>query len=255
MSGIDVFGLAGKTVLVVGGTRGIGREISLQFARSGAQVLANFVRDLGAAQSLVEVAAGESLDLEVIRADVSRDTGMASLRERLDQKMPRLSILVYAAATGVHRPADELTNRHFDFTFGLNVRAFLELARHCRTRMTNGGAIVALSSEGAERGIATYSLVGASKSALESLCRHLAVEWGDAGIRVNTLSPGIVATQAWSALPDAERRLADAKARSPLGRLTRSADVAWAAQFLCSDAAAGISGTTLVVDGGARIAG
>lgn len=251
----DAFGLAGKTVLVVGGTRGIGREISLRFARSGARVLAVFVRDRDAADALAGVAAGESLDLEVLRADVTRDAGIRALMDRVDQQMPKLSALVYVAATGVHRPASELSGRHFDFTFALNVRAFLEIARYCRSRMTDGGAILALSSEGAQRGIATYSLVGASKGALESLCRHLAVEWGSQGIRVNVLVPGTVATQAWAALPDAEQRLMQAQARSPRGRLSTALEVAWAAQFLCSRAGSGVSGATLVVDGGASIVG
>jgi enoyl-[acyl-carrier protein] reductase III len=255
MKGTEAFGLAGKTAVVVGGTRGIGREISLQFARSGARVLANFVRDATAAHSLTEIAASEALDLQVVKGDVSRDSGIAALREQLDVQMPQLSILVFAAATGVHRYATELSNRHFDFTFALNVRAFLEVAQLCRARMSQGGAIVALSSEGAERAIPTYSLVGASKAALESLCRHLAVEWGAAGIRVNVLSPGSVPTDAWTALPDAERRLASAVERAPLRRLASALDVALAAQFLCSNGAACISGTTLVVDAGARIAG
>lgn len=255
MKGTQAFALADKTVLVVGGTRGIGRAISLQFARSGARVLANFVRDLEGAQGLMDIAAGESLDIEVVKADVSREAGVKTLLEQLERKMPRLSALVFAAATGVHRPASELTTRHFDFTFALNVRAFLDVAQHCRGRMHPGSAIVALSSEGAARGIRTYSLVGASKGALESLCRHLAVEWGGDGIRVNVLSPGTVVTEAWTALPDADRRLAAASQRSALGRLTTVEDVALAAQFLCSDAAGGMSGATLVVDGGARIAG
>jgi enoyl-[acyl-carrier protein] reductase III len=137
----------------------------------------------------------------------------------------------------------------------LNVRSFLELAQQCRKRMTAGGAIVALSSEGAERGISTYSLVGASKGALESLCRHLAVEWGSAHVRVNVLSPGTVATDAWKALPGAEQRLRHAAERSPAGRLVTAEEAALTAQFLCSDAAAAISGITLVVDGGTRIRG
>jgi len=75
------------------------------------------------------------------------------------------------------------------------------------------------------------------------------------GIRVNVLSPGTVLTDAWKVLPDAEARLADASRRSLLDRLTTAEEVAWAAQFLCSDAAAGVVGHTLVVDGGARIRG
>ena len=100
--------------------------------------------------------------------------------------------------------------------------------------------------------MAQYTLVGASKGALESLARHLAAELAPKGIRVNVLSPGTVLTDAWTVLPDAEARLAEAGRRSFLGRLTTAEEVAWAAQFLCSDAASGVVGHTLVVDGGAR---
>jgi len=88
---------------------------------------------------------------------------------------------------------------------------------------------------------------------LESLARHLAVELAPRGIRVNILSPGSVETEAWDAFPDKEQRLAEAARRAPIGRTVTLEEVACAAQFLCSTAARGIVGHTLVVDGGARI--
>jgi enoyl-[acyl-carrier protein] reductase III len=145
--------------------------------------------------------------------------------------------------------------RHFDWTFALNVRAFFDLVQHLLPRLENGASIVGVSSEGAVRAIPHYTLVGATKGALESLVRHLAAELGPRGIRVNALSPGTVLTDAWNVLPDREQRLAEAKRRSPLGRLVTLEEVAAAALFLCSAAAAGVNGHTLVVDGGTRIVG
>ena len=101
----------------------------------------------------------------------------------------------------------------------------------------------------------SYSLVGSSKGALESLVRHLAVELAPKGIRMNILSPGTILTDAWKKIPDSEKRLAGAIEKTPIGRLCTAEEVAWAAQFLCSDASSGIVGHTLVVDGGARIVG
>jgi enoyl-[acyl-carrier protein] reductase III len=121
--------------------------------------------------------------------------------------------------------------------------------------MPSGSSIVAVSSEGATHAVSHYSLVGASKGALESLARHTAAELAPKGIRVNILSPGTVLTDAWKVLPDAESRLAEASRRSFLGRLTTLEEVASAAQFLCSDASSGLVGHTLVVDGGARMRG
>jgi enoyl-[acyl-carrier protein] reductase III len=145
--------------------------------------------------------------------------------------------------------------RHWDWTFALNARAFFELLQCLVPRMLAGSSIVAVSSEGAVRAVHQYTLVGASKGALESLARHVAAELGTRGIRVNVLSPGSVPTDTWKVLPDSERRLTEAARRSMLGRLTTLEEVAWAAQFLCSDAAGGVAGHTLVVDGGARLRG
>ena len=148
---------------------------------------------------------------------------------------------------------EELTLRQYDWTFALNVRAFFELVHQLLRKFETSASIVALSSEGAVHAVPQYTLVGASKGALESMVRHLAVEFAPRGIRVNALSPGSIMTDAWKALPDSERRLAEATRRSPSGRLTSVEEVASAAHFLCSDASSGVTGHTLVVDGGSRI--
>ena len=164
-----------------------------------------------------------------------------------------MSGLVYCAATGVHKPLSELTLRHFDWVFALNVRAFLDLVLRIGKRLSEGASIVAVSSEGGVRAVPFYALVGSSKGALESMARHLAAELGPRGIRVNILAPGAVMTDSWDGMPDRERRLEEARTRSPMKRLVTVEEVAFAAQFLCSDAASGISGDRLVVDGGAGI--
>ena len=249
------FAMHGKSVLVIGGTRGIGRAIALQLARAGADVVVNFVRGREAAERLCNEASAAGLSLHAVRADVTSDKALEQLAIEVEQRFPDLSTLVFAAATGVHRPIEELSGRHFDFTFALNVKAFLALVKRFIPKMEPGSSIIALSSEGAERAMPQYSLVGASKGALESLCRHLAVELADRGIRVNLLSPGTVQTDAWKALPDADRRLRETAARSPIGRLITAEEVGLAAQFLACDASAGLTGHTLVIDGGARIVG
>jgi enoyl-[acyl-carrier protein] reductase III len=251
----NAFSLERKSFLVAGGTRGIGRAISLQFARAGARVVANHVRDEASARTLEEEARSENLDLSTCRADLTGDKGKAHLLEFVDAKLGPLSGLVFCAATGVHKPFGELKPRHFDWTFSLNVKAFFELAGALLPRFHPPASIVVLSSQGARQVVPYYSLTGASKGALESLARHLAVELAPKGIRVNILSPGAVRTGAWSALPEGERRLAGAEKRTPLGRLTTPEEAARAAHFLCSDAAEGIVGQTLVVDGGMSLIG
>jgi enoyl-[acyl-carrier protein] reductase III len=246
-----LFSLADKRILVAGGTRGIGRAISSHFARSGARVIANYVRNDDAAHSLrVEVNEGR---LELCRGDLTTRDGIQQVLDAVGAEP--LDGFVFAAATGVHRPLGEVTLRHWDFTFALNVRAFFDLVKGLRPALTGGSSVVAISSEGAVHAFPNYALTGATKGALEAFCRHLALELAPAGIRVNVLSPGTVLTEALDAFPDKEARVREAIARAPRGRLTTPEEVAHAAHFLCCDASAGLSGHTLVVDGGQRIRG
>lgn len=251
----DLFSLKGKRVVITGGTRGVGRAISLRFARAGAEVLANYVRDSEAAERLQAEAGKEGISIHTARADLSTEKGTTRFLESVAERFPTISGFVHCAATGVHRPFTELTLRHFDWTYSLNVRAFFELVHRLLERFEKGSSILAVSSDGAVRAIPFYTLVGSSKGALESLVRHMAAELAPRGIRVNAIAPGTVLTDAWNVLPDREHRLAEASRRSPTGRLVTLEEVAGAAQFLCSDAASGVIGHTLVVDCGTRIVG
>ncbi len=246
-----LFSLGGRRFLVTGGTRGIGGAIARQLARAGAEVVSGYARNDDAAAAFEAALRAEGLAIETCRADLTRPGGVERLVAGLGDR--RLHGLVHAAATGVHGPLDKLDPRHWDFTFALNVRAFFELVRSLRPRLARPASLVALSSEGAVSAVSGYTLVGSSKGALEALCRHLAVELGGEGIRVNVLSPGAVETEAWKAMPDARARLVAETRRHPEKRLTSLEEVAAAALFLCAEASAGVNGHTLVVDGGARV--
>ena len=247
------FSLSEKTFLITGGTRGIGQAISLRFARAGATVIANYIRNEKSAEQLTAIAAQEGLGIALCRADLTSKEGLEKLERILAERAPQLTGLVHCAATGVHRPIEELTDRHFDWTFNLNVGAFFKLVKLCLPRFSKGSSIVAVSSWGALRVLPSYSLVGSSKGALEALARHLAVELAPRGVRVNILTAGAVLTDVWKAMPNSEARLAETIARTPAGRLVTPEEVAYTAQFLCSDASSGIIGHTLVIDGGTGI--
>ena len=249
----NLFSLRNKTVLVTGGTRGIGLAISLRFARAGASVVANYLRDEKSAQHLKEIAEQEHLAIALCRADLTTERGLEHLNQALEQGTPQLSGFVHCAATGIHRPIEELTERHLDWTFNLNLRVFFKLVKLLMERFSKGSSIVAVSSWGALRALPSYTLVGSSKAGLESLARHLAVELAPRGIRVNILTAGAVLTDAWKAMPNSEERIAETIRRTPGGRLVTAEEVAYGAQFLCSDASAGVIGHTLVVDGGAGV--
>ena len=249
------FSLNSKRILIVGGTRGIGRAISICFAISGASVIANYVRDTASADDLLQIAQKEGISIETCRADVTSKKGLEKLETHPGLKDEQLNGFVYCAATGVHRTINELTTRHFDWVFSLNVRAFFDLVKILIPKFAKGASIVVLSSIGAVRAVPAYTLIGASKGALESLSKHLAVELAPKGIRVNILSPGSVLTDAWNAMPDREKRISETIQRTPIERLVTLDEIALTAQFLCSDASTGIVGHTMVVDGGNRIIG
>ena len=250
----DPYALSGR-ILITGGTRGIGRAISLHFARAGASVTANYLRNQKAADELKAIADREQLSIELCRADLTTPRGVEQIERSIQDTPGPFTGLVHCAATGVHRSIPELNVRHFDWTFSLNVRAFFELMQVLMNRFAERSSVVVISSIGATRALPYYSLIGASKGALEAFARHLAVELIPRGIRVNILAPGIVATEVWNAIPEAENRIATAIGRTPIRRLVTPEEVASVAHFLCCPASMGIIGQTLVVDGGAAIVG
>lgn len=243
------------TFVVTGGTRGIGRAISERFARSGAQVIANYVRNEKAALELQSSAAQQGVPITICRADLTNADGLTRIEKCVRESNTALGGIVHCAATGTHRAIEALTGRHLDWTFALNARALFELVTRLLDRFDAAGCILAVSSLGASHALPHYTAVGASKGALEALIRHLAVELAPRGIRANALRPGAVATDAWHSIPDGEARLAEAARRSPSGRLVSVEELALCAQFLCSSAAAAVNGQSLVVDGGATIVG
>jgi enoyl-[acyl-carrier protein] reductase III len=251
----QLFSVSGKTILVTGGTRGIGLAITKALAEAGATVIANYVRDQKSAEAL-QAELGDK-NVSIVRADLSREKGMDKLFEALQQTLggETLDGLVHCAATGIHAPFDQLQLKHWDWTMNLNVRAFFDLMARAKNLFTPGASVIALSSEGAAKAIPNYSLVGASKGALESLCRHLAIEMSSAGVRINVLSPGSVLTDAWNAFPDKDERLQIVLDKIPGGKLTSLAEVSSVALFLCSDASRAINGQVIIVDHGERISG
>jgi enoyl-[acyl-carrier protein] reductase III len=245
--------LEGKVALVTGGSRGIGQAIAERLAAAGAAVAINYVRQATRAAEVaarIRDAGGRAL---TVRANVADPADLESMFGVLRTEFGRLDILVSNAASGVLRPALELTPRHWRWTMDINAGTLIPLAQHSVPMMPDGGAIIAVSSLGAVRVIPNYTAVGASKAALESLVRHLAVELAPRGIRVNAISAGVVDTEALRHFPNREELLGGAERRTPAGRLIEPGDVADAVLFLVSPLAKMVIGHTLVVDGGYSI--
>jgi enoyl-[acyl-carrier protein] reductase III len=238
--------IEGASVLVTGGSRGIGREIALRFADEGAKRVAiGYMRNDSAAEAVAEELRSRGAEPVLVRGNVS-STRVADEVTALGA----LDVLVHSAATGVARRALETEDKHWDWTLSANARAFLALTRAAAPSMPRGSSIVAISSLGSVRVLENYILVGASKAALESVVRYLGVELAPRGIRVNAVSGGVVETDALDAFPNKEHMLRDARERTPAGRMVEARDIADTVLFLAGPQSQMICGQTLIVDGG-----
>ncbi|TMJ98422.1 MAG: SDR family oxidoreductase [Actinobacteria bacterium] len=237
----------GKSVLVTGGSRGIGKGIALRFAELGAaRVAISYLRNDRAA----EETGGELRALGAEPVFLRGNLGDPGKATALAEQAGSIDVFVSNAASGVIRPALELEEKHWDWTLNANARALLTLTRALAPSMKPGSAIIAISSLGSQRVLDDYVLVGTSKAAAEALVRYLAVELAPLGIRVNTVSAGLVETGALEYFPNRDEMLAYYRSRTPAGRLVESQDVANAVCFLASPEAEMVRGHTLIVDGG-----
>jgi enoyl-[acyl-carrier protein] reductase III len=238
--------LENGSVLVTGGTRGIGKAIALRLASEGATRIAlGYLRNDKAAEAAADEIRAAGAEPILVRGNVASEKVVAEFASH-----GPYAAVVHNAATGVIKPALETEDKHWDWTLNANARALLSLARACAPDMPNGSSIVAVSSLGAQRVLENYVLVGTSKAALESVVRYLAVELSPRGIRVNAVSAGVVETEALDHFPNREQMLNAGKTRTPAGRLVEPEDVAGAVAFLCSPDADMLRGHTLIMDGG-----
>lgn len=250
-----MFELNGKVALVTGGSRGIGRAIAVRLAEHGVDIAVNYVRHKKDAEGTANEVEKLGRRCLLVKANVAKERDVAEMFETLQKHFKRLDILVSNAASGVLKPVLQLTERHWNWAMDINARALLPLVQHAVPLMPHGGRVIAVSSLGAVRAIENYTTVGASKAALESLVRHLAVELGPKQININTVSAGAVDTDALKKFPNRDEILSTALERTPMGRLTTPEDVADVALFLCSQFATMIQGQVITVDGGYAIKG
>ena len=247
--------LAGKVALVTGASRGIGRAIARKLASAGSDVAVNYYNSHDEAESLCAELRAMGRAAHAVQGSVGIPESVDDMFVEIGKHFDRLDIVVSNAASGVLKPAMEMSLKHWRWCMETNAFALDLLAQRAVPLMRDGGRIIALSSLGASRAMPDYGFIGASKAALESLVRTLAQELGPKNIRVNTVSAGVVDTDALRYFPNREQLLSNFAQRTPAGPVLSPDDVAGAVYLLCLPEAAMINGHTLVVDGGFCISG
>ncbi|TMG81231.1 MAG: enoyl-[acyl-carrier-protein] reductase FabL [Betaproteobacteria bacterium] len=247
--------LAGKVALVTGASRGIGRAIARKLGLAGCDIAANYYNSHDEAEALCAELRASGRRAYPVQGSVGIPDSVDEMFTEFRKHFDRVDIVVSNAASGVLKPAMEMSLKHWRWCMETNAFALDLLAQRAVPLMKDGGRVIAMSSLGASRAMPDYGFIGASKAALESLVRTLAQELGPRHIRVNAVSAGVVDTDALQYFPNREELLANFAHRTPAGPVLTPDDVAGAVYLLCLPEAAMITGHTLVVDGGFSISG
>jgi 3-oxoacyl-[acyl-carrier protein] reductase len=245
--------LSGKTALVTGASRGIGRASALALAKAGAQVLVHYGSDEKAAATVVGEIQQAGSRAEKIAADLRAADGPHALAKRVRAIVgDRLDILVANAGISKAATLEETTVEDFNDLFAVNVRAPYFLVQQLLPALCKGSSIVFTSSLAAHASAGALSAYAATKGAIDTLVKHFASALGSRGIRVNAVAPGVVETD-MSNFTKTEAGREVALGMQALKRIAQPDDIAPAVAFLASDDARWITGDTLRVDGGSKL--
>lgn len=245
--------LSGKTALVTGASRGIGRASALALAEAGAQVLIHYGKGADEAEAVATQIRSAGGRADIVAADLAAPDGPHELAKRVRKVVgDRLDILV--ANAGISRSAkiEDYTVADFDVLYAVNVRAPFFLVQQLLPILHEGSSVILLSSLAAHAAVGTLSAYAATKGAVDTLVKHLASALGARGIRVNAVAPGVVETE-MSSFTKTETGRDYALGMQALKRIARPDDIGGAIAFLASDAARWITGDTLHVDGGSKL--
>ncbi len=247
--------LENKVALITGGARGIGKATALKLAEAGCDIAIVYYNSSDEAAILVSSIEQLGRRAIALQANVADASSVKELFVAFREHFDRLDILISNAASGVLKPALSMSTKHWRWCMETNALALNHLVTEGRVMMRSGSRIVALSSLGAQRAIPNYAFIGASKAALESLVRSLSLELATFGISVNSVSAGVVDTDALKHFPNREHLLEEYQAHSLADRPLTPGDVANVIYLLCLPEAEMIKGHTLFVDAGYSVVG
>ncbi len=246
------YSLQGKTALVTGASRGIGRAIALRLALDGAMIAIHYGGNDAAANETLKAIEQTGGQAFLVKAELGVDGDIETLFSKLEKGLtgPQLDILVNNAAVAPQIALDQTTPEEFDRIFAINVRAPFFITQRAIPLMTDGGRIINISS-GVTWFATPATVYSMTKGALNVLSRSLANSLGSCNITVNTISPGITDTDMNPSIRDKDVKAVERVTRmTALGRPGRPTDIADAVAFLASDDGRWITGQTLEVNGG-----
>jgi len=247
--------MQGKRVLVTGSGTGLGREIALEFAREGADVVLHYSQTQSSALTARDEIRAMGRRCEVFQADFDKVEQAIQLGDRAIGFLGGVDCLVHNSGICLNKPFFDVKAEWFDLLYHVNVRAQFFLTQRVAREMVEqgGGAVVNISSIHGVSGAPEHSIYAGTKGAIIAYTRALAIEIAHKGVRVNAIAPGWVTVESYyQALPGFNEEDADkvAAEKVPLGRSGKKSEIAKIAVFLCSDDAGYIVGQTIIADGG-----
>ena len=240
----NLFDISGKSVIITGASRGIGKSLAMHFRDAGA-----IVYGTGSRPESIEWMAGEKIEG---RAFDTRDTdAMQALIDEISEKHGQLDVMINNAGVLADLPASRMDDEKIDQIIDVNYRSLFKACQlYHRKQRKKGGNIINVASVAGVLGLRMAAVYSGSKAAVVNMSRALAIEWGNSNFRVNALCPGFIDTDMTNAFKTRPEVLKAMEDSIPVKRLGQPEDLAGAAIFLASDASAYVTGATLLVDGG-----
>lgn len=247
----------GKKILITGGSKGLGFATAQLFAQGGAaEIFLSYRSDEKSALSAANQIRELGVRCEIIQSDLSENSGSETLFSKLSELTSSLDVYIHNAAATSFKNLMEIQAHHVDKTMNISVKSFILGVQFAASLMKSGGAIVSVSGMDTLRAVPRHGLLGAAKSALETLSAYFAHELAQQGIRVNSINPGFFSTESTQIylgplFDTVQKQFASS---TPLKRPATLENIADVILFLCSDYSKWIVGQTLYADGGYQFA-
>ena len=247
-----MFDLRGKTALITGGTRGLGKAIATILAKNGVAVALNYRRDDDRAKAALQEVGAIGPDAMLAKADLADDASVRAMVAEVAARFGKIDLLVANAAATAFKPLLEVQPHHLRRTFDLSVGGFLAAVQESVKHMGAGGRVIMISGIDSIRMLPGHGVLGAAKSALESIVRDLAFELGPREITVNGVNVGYIDTDSSRFYFGAEfdTMTQRSASRSAMGRVPTLEEIASVVCLLCMPEASYLTGQTIMVDGG-----